>query len=151
MRHMLIKLMLCSVVIFGLSLSAYAAENETVDTILTLVSTAPFVEQIYLDDLDNTTDAQIDLSPNATELVNCYGNVNDTDGYADLRNVTATIYSSGVGTTAYSGGEDPLHRYQNESCTLDFMNDGFFNCTFDVQYYAQNTTWTCGVNVKDFA
>jgi hypothetical protein len=154
MRHVLKKFIIFLAVSIGLSLTAFAAGNETVDTRIEIISTTPVVESIVLDDVDNTTDSVIDLSPNATELVNCYGFVNDTDGLTDLINLTARIYSSGIGTSApgFESADTNLTSYTNTSCDLSQMTtNGFFNCTFNMQFYATNTTWTCNVNVTDFA
>ncbi|MFW6230566.1 MAG: hypothetical protein ACOC32_00925 [Nanoarchaeota archaeon] len=149
---MLKKLMFFSVVLLGLSVSAYAAGNETVDSRLEVVSTTPVVESITLDDLDDVTGNSIDLTPNATERLNCYGYVNDTDGFGDLRELNATIYASGIGTQAHGVADDNLTHYTNTSCDLSSLNvDGFFNCSFNMWFYATNTTWTCSVNVTDFA
>lgn len=154
MRHVLKKLIIFLAVSIGLSLSAFAAGNETVDTRLEIVSQTPQVDSIVLDDVDNTADSVIDLTPNATELVSCSGAVSDPDGYLDLVNLTARIYSSGIGTSApaFEGGDDNITYYTNTSCDLSTMTvDGAFNCTFNMQFYATNATWTCNVNVTDFA
>lgn len=146
MRHMLKKLVIFSVVVIGLSQLTIAAENETVDSIVRIINQAPYVVNITLDDNDIMFDNEIDLSPNATEAVSCYGYVNDTNGYDDLLSVSANIYAAS--SQAYNVGDAYIDHYSNSSC---FMNglDGYFNCSFNVMFYAENSTWTCAVNVTD--
>ncbi|MFW6230604.1 MAG: hypothetical protein ACOC32_01115 [Nanoarchaeota archaeon] len=129
------------------AVAVHAAENETIPTTLDLTGNIP-TTTIFLDEAgDDGVDKSISLQPNETTLVSCWGTAFDLDGNDDLDNVTSVLYAQS--STREDVDNASIH-YTNSSCDLTgFETTGTWNCTYNVQYYAENSTWTCIVNITN--
>lgn len=133
--------------IFVVSLGVYAQENETVQTTVNITGNIP-TTSVFLDEVgDDGTDNSILLVENSTQQLSCWGVANDIDGYNDLSDISAVIYAQ----SSFQGdGNNQSIHYSNSTCDTSLLNvDGSWNCTFAVQYFAENSTWTCAVNLTD--
>lgn len=140
------KLVLFVVMLSMMSLVVFA-NNETVDSILTLYGNYPTTTVILEESGYSVIDNSIDLVPNATKSVNCHGSADDLDGVTNIASVEAWLYaeSSVKGTD----NNESFH-YTNTSCDYNFAGGvQAWNCSFNVYYFAENSTWTCGVNITD--
>jgi len=119
---------------------------------ITIVNTnvPPSILSISLDDTIPSPAGQIDLTAGSITKVVCNGTLEDLDGFSDIANAAAIIYASGNGTLPTSP-EDNNTLYRNLSCSLSQINttSAYFNCSFDIWYYAQNGTWTCNTTATD--
>jgi hypothetical protein len=136
--------------LFGVAIifaaSVHAAENETVNTVLNVTGNPPNTT-VFLDEAgDLGVDNSITLVENSTQLVSCWGTAEDLDGLGDLFNLTAYVFAE---SSAWDAASNTSVRYINDSCSNSWPASGDWNCTFDVPYFAENSTWTCMVNVTD--
>jgi hypothetical protein len=126
--------------------------NATVFAILNVTNTEPNITSVVLDDLDDSTANEIDLTANAITAVYCNATVFDFNGWQDIDSdsVNATIY---VTTEGINGDADNNHRYINSSCGScvqgSSSTEAICNCKFPVQYYANATEWTCNISITD--
>ncbi|MBN2423167.1 hypothetical protein JXB41_08140 [Candidatus Woesearchaeota archaeon] len=92
----------------------------------------------------------VDLVAASVKSVSCNGTITDNDGYNDILNVNATLFSPDYGQDEESPDNNSIH-YTNTSCVLfnQAGNNSDFNCSFDMQYYSLNSTWQCNITVID--
>jgi hypothetical protein len=126
---------------------AMAAENETTDTVVQITGNIPqttiFLDEAGGDGLDDS----ITLVENSTQLVSCWGVASDLDGLNDLANLNVTLFAES--SDRFAALNDSIN-YVNDSCDIStWTTDGAWNCTFPVQYFAENSTWTCTVNITN--
>ncbi len=117
----------------------------SVSTQANVGNVAPTVSNVVLDDATPTPADQIDLSAGTTKTVTCTGVIDDQNGYDDIVSANATIWSSSSSETA---ADDNNNHYTNTSCVLSAGYDTTkknVTCTFSMQYYADNGTWTCKI------
>jgi hypothetical protein len=119
---------------------------------LTIRDSLPTITQIVVDDYE-TADPRIDnitLNGASTRTVMCNGTATDTDGFADKVAVNATFYDTAV---AYNAADNNNTHYTNSSCYKygGVSNSVNFNCTFNVYYYANSTSWRCNATAYDNA
>ena len=90
----------------------------------------------------------IELYPAQLTKVYCNATIDDGNGYLDINSTNATIFhTSNVSTDP----DAPTAHYTNGSCRL-WQGSGTTmesSCSFDVQYFALNGTWTCNVTARD--
>lgn len=140
------KISLLILLVAMLSMTVFA-NNETVDSILTLYGNYPTTTVILEEMGYGADDNSISLVANATRPVICHGVANDLDGTTNMYDVNATIF--GTNSDQGSAENESVH-YTNTSCYYDFVSGvQEWNCTFDVHYFAENSTWTCSVNISD--
>ena len=143
-------LMLVAVTI--LAMGVVSAENVTImdgESEVDITSAYPeFVGNVTLHDNEAMGDNELDLTPGTTTPINCSGEIYDFDGWSDVANISAVIWSN---QTTYGGAEDPVNHYTNESCNWTQLSatNVTFQCLFDVQFYADPVNWTCNVTVSD--
>ena len=132
--------------LFSFATHVYATNNETVDSIMTIHGNIP-TSTIFFAVAGEPDTGSITLEPNQTTLVSCWGTAFDLDGMDDLDNLTSVIYADSSDRFA---PENASVRYENNTCDLsDFNFGGGWNCTFNVQYYAEPSEWTCAVNITN--
>jgi hypothetical protein len=90
------------------------------------------------------------LSAGAIKAVICNASFEDSNGFGDILNVSATFYF--LSRNASSPDNNTNH-YTNNNCTLinTTANGGNFSCLFGVYYYADNGTWICNITAHDIA
>jgi hypothetical protein len=123
-----------------------ADSNTTVITHLNVTNTAPTLYSV------SVNPGSIDLNPGNVTVVNCTGLIYDSNGWADIRRVNATLYD-----TAFGDGlvYDNNYRYFNSSCNTSCVSyegsgtNASCTCRFNVQYYANNGSWQCNMTVGD--
>jgi len=141
-----------SILILGVTVvtpGVLSANNSNVFARLNVTNTEPHLYSVTVDG------APIDLTAGEITIVNCTGKFWDYNGYGDIINVTATLYDSGGGFTHFSPLDNNYH-YKNSSClatcaeipATNGMN-GTCTCSFSVQYYANDSTWTCNMTIAD--
>jgi len=154
-------ILLATAVIF-LSYTAFFSEviagvgtpNVTVLTKLQVGNVYPEILNVSIND----DAASITLSASTTVNVNCVAVIRDFNGEADISNVNATFFDTAVSTI--NGADDNNYHYTNTSCALNnsfgsyngYTDDAYktlANCTFQVYYYANPSTWRCAVTVND--
>lgn len=108
----------------------------------------PFITSLLLEDNILSPLNELDLGAGATREIFCNVSVSDGDGYTDIQQVNATLYS----TTVSAGSPDAeRNHYTNSSCVLanGVGSQANYTCTFNVYYYAINGTWECLASVSD--
>lgn len=106
--------------------------------------TSVFVDDQFLDLID-----KIDLNAGGITTVFCNVTGYDEDGYADIIIANATFYSY------LNSSDDPDNNnthYTDANCTItgdDGANERYFQCIFNITYYATNGTWICNASVYD--
>jgi hypothetical protein len=127
--------------VLGLNIS-----NQTVTARVNVTNTEPNLYKVVL------TESPIDLNANGAKTVTCNGSFQDTNGYDDIDNVTATLFYEG---TLSNAQDDNNTHYSNISCgPCDVVpNTGNQNgsclCNFAVQYYANPGRWQCNMTIND--
>ncbi len=96
----------------------------------------------------------VDLNANGAATVVCNGSYSDTNGFDDIKNVTATFYDSSV--AASNAQDSNSSHYTNYSCLPCTVVTGTGNrngscvCQFSVQYYANPASvWQCNMTIND--
>lgn len=117
--------------------------NQTalVNTTVNITNSAPLIYAI-------TLDTPINLIAYDNKTVYCNVTVFDYDN--QTLELNATLYINGVSTP--TSADDGNNHYTNASCSRITSQDRLMNytCSFDLRYYADNTTnWICNATVKD--
>ena len=118
-----------------------AAANQTLNTTVNITNAAPEVRSV-------TIDTPINLEAYGEVIVNCSAVIFDWDN--DTLSVNATFFNNA--STTVEGALDNNTRYVNTTCARATPQDRLMNytCTFNVQYYADNSThWVCNVTARD--
>jgi hypothetical protein len=81
----------------------------------------------------------------------CEGIVTDYEGEDELQVFFSEFFDNSV--SSYGGSDDNNEHYTNTSCDVDASygngNQSYFNCTYNVQYYANSGSWNCTLSVND--
>ncbi len=90
----------------------------------------------------------IDLTIGGIKIVLCNATVTDNDNITDIAGVNATLYHS---SSTYNSSDDNNDHYTNTSCKLisSTQYTGGYSCSFPMQYYSNNGSWTCNLTVID--
>jgi len=91
----------------------------------------------------------VNLNAGSTKAVTCEATVSDGDGWANITTVNATIWRS---SSTEASADDNNDHYTNTSCNLGAntsATDMPATCTFSLQYYAKDGTWTCKIRAYD--
>jgi hypothetical protein len=140
------KFILC-IILLLYALTVAAQENETVQSVVNITGNVPTTTVLLDEAGEDGSDNSILLVENSTQLLSCWGVADDLDGISDLADVTAVIYAES--STRQASDNQSIH-YTNTSCDTSTISlDGQWNCTFNVQYFSENSTWTCAVNVTN--
>lgn len=121
------------------------------DTAPNMTMTTPLeLQNVTVDDIFSTPENEIDLAANSTSEVFCTGIIETYSDINSVDNVTAVLYAS---SSTPQSSDDNNNHYSNNTCdinqTYGTASQGFFNCTFDVEYYANSETWTCQATVTN--
>lgn len=105
---------------------------------------------IIVEDDISPPENQVDLTAGSTELVTCTATTTDADGYEDVTSASAFFYDIGEGKTWDSPDDNSSH-YTNNTC---YLSNGIGDakdvaCTFELWYYANNSTWKCNITATD--
>jgi hypothetical protein len=123
--------------------------NATVITKVNVTNTEPFVYNVVI------TPSPIILVPGNYTKVTCTAYVRDWNGWQDFSNGThnATFYDVNYN---YRSPDDNNTHYSNYSCgnCIPIAGDpegtnATCNCSFNVYYYANDTTWQCNFSIMD--
>lgn len=140
------KYLLLGLIICALALHVTAFDNTTSPSLMTLYGNYP-TSEIYITESGELPDGSLTLNPNSTQEISCYGTAQDLDGTDNLFDVEAWLYS---GSSVKEANDNTSIHYSNTSCDISTLDtNGFWNCSFDVYFFAENTTWICGANVTD--
>lgn len=129
--------------VFGLNVT-----NATVIARVNVSNTEPTIYKVKID----SPVPPIDLTANAATTVICNGSIQDTNGFDDIKNVSARFYDI---TVASNASDDNNTHYTNSSCGNCTAVPGTNNqngsclCQFGVQYYANNAVWQCNMTIND--
>jgi hypothetical protein len=104
----------------------------------------------YIDSITVNGDENINLVAASNITISCSGTIHAEKGFSDILRVNATFFSSGSGFNPDSPDNKSNH-FSNKTCTVvdEPGITEFFNCTFEVPYYAVNGTWTCNASIID--
>lgn len=118
--------------------------NYTVDTRVNITGSPPVI-------MDISTPATVTLNAGGLTNITCNVSIRDYNGWNDISsggNVNATFFTAPATETS---ADDNSTHYTNASCARTGQNGYFSNytCGFQVNYYANNGSWTCHVRVND--
>jgi len=125
--------------------------NESVTTVVNVWNTEPVLYDIVI------SPNPIDLNPDNLTQVNCTGYFFDYNGWSDVAGgkVNATFYDVASGFTSGSASDENAH-YRNASCaetcaevTGTNGQNGTCTCSFNVEYFANASTWQCNMSIFD--
>jgi len=106
------------------------------------LAAAPTVDTVTVTD-------PVNLNAGSTKTVTCEATVSDADGWANITVVNATIWHS---SSTEASADDNNDHYTDVSCdigTNTSETDAPVTCTFALQYYAKDGTWTCKIRAHD--
>jgi len=127
-------------------------KNVTVWTRVNITNSRPEVLNVTFQDASNTSLRNITINAGNTKTVYCNVSVRDWNGFNDIIYLNATIWHSA--TSNYSAADSNNSHYTNNSCIINASTSlyiGWYVCSFDVYYYANNGTWICNASVVDNA
>ena len=136
------------VFVVSLAFSVSASGNDTVDSIMNLAGNIP-TSTIFFEVAGNPGGVgSIELVPNSTTTLSCWGVADDLDGISALDDLTSVIYAD---SATRDGQNNASIVYRNDSCDITAWSSGSgeWNCTYQVQYYAEPSDWTCAVNITN--
>lgn len=137
------KLFIAMFVIVSLFSVGFAfAEDGTTE--VTILNSAPTVDTLELNDA-SSGDETMTLTAANTTTITCNGTASDADGNTDITGVSGVIWST---NSTYGGVDAPATHYTDSDCGYAA---GTFSCSFDVQFYADATSWTCNATATDNA
>ena len=144
---MIKKIMVIAMLFFvSLSVSVFANNNETIETVMNITGNIP-TSTIFFAVAGESAGTPINLQPNATTTLSCWGTADDLDGLDDLADLSSVIYADGIARFA---PDNETNHYTNNTCDLsEFTVNGNWNCTYQVQYYADPSEWTCAINITN--
>jgi len=132
--------------------------NATVQTSLTVGNTYPRILNVSINN-DNTT---VILNANTTSRVYCVAVIRDYNNQSDLDTVMGEFFHNTTSNYSEDGqsGDDNNWHYTNSTCNMTYNTSGYKgylddpflvlgNCSFDVQYYADDGGWNCTMYVND--
>lgn len=115
------------------------------------LNSPPAVFNLSVDDGLSVPAGEIDLVPLASREVYCSGIIYEYEGESGFSNISVAFYDNSV--SSFYDLDDNNYHYTNNSCYLDSGYGGveelFFNCTFQVKYYANSGNWNCTVWAQD--
>ena len=123
--------------------------NVSVWTHVNITNSKPEVLNISIYETVNLSNRNITVSAGGLKSVTCNASVRDWNGFNDIKTVNATLYYI---TNQSTNPDDNNTHYTNSSCTLNASTGtytGWYACSFNVIYYANNGTWTCNVTAID--
>ncbi len=130
----------------NLVLAGAGKDNVTITSLLKIGNSFPEIINITINNDNN-----IDLTPNSTTLVNVVTIIRDYNGEGDIMNVTSEFFDTSV--SSYGSNDDNNFHYSNSSCSLNLSygnkTEAFFNCGFQVEYYANSGNWNCTAKATD--
>jgi len=124
-------------------------KNVTVWTHVNITHSRPEVLNVTIFETFNTSATSITVAAGATKRITCNATIRSWDGFNDIVYVNATLWH--WSTSNHSAIDNNNSHYTNASC---FINNtiantsgfiGYYECNFDVYYYANNGTWACNV------
>jgi hypothetical protein len=115
------------------------------------LNSPPQVRSIFAEDNFFVPIKEIDLTPASTKEITCEGVIIEYDGNESLVNVTGEFFDE---TNSFYGDiDDNNFHYTNNTCDLNLgygsSYEAYFNCSFEVAYYANSGNWNCTVKATD--
>lgn len=108
------------------------------------------LQNVTVDDIFTSPENEIDLITNSTAKVFCTGVIETYTDINSIDNVTSILYAS---SSTLQASDDNNNHYSNNTCNINktygTASQGFFNCSFDVEYYANSEGWTCQATVTN--
>ena len=87
------------------------------------------------------------LNPGSTKTILCNGTVNHENGFSSITEINGSIYHESFSIN------DQVNRtyiYHDSDCkTADTELNGWFECSFDVYFFAIPGNWSCSVKAVD--
>jgi hypothetical protein len=118
-------------------------KNFSVDTKINITGSPPTVQRVILL-------SPITLTAGTITNITCNATIRDYNGFADLNTVNATFFFNG---TSEFAAENNNTNYFNSSCSvIAGQASGVFanyTCTFPINFYANNGSWSCEVRAND--
>ena len=124
-------------------------KNVTVTTFVNITHSKPEVLNVTVYEAINLSNRNITINAGSTKTVYCNATLRDWDGFNDITKVNATLYY--MPTSNHTAFDNNNSHYTNSTCTLNGTGPigylGWFICSFDVQYFANNGTWSCNMTI----
>lgn len=122
----------------------YNYDHVNVTTQVNVTNAGPEIQSIVISPSPNMV-----LAAGSTKTVYCNTTIRDWNGFADIDTVNATFYHYYNLSTQI---DDNNEHYTNTSCA-EISNDGQYianySCSMEIQYFANNGSWSCNVSVND--
>jgi hypothetical protein len=125
-------------------------QNVTVHTNLTITHSKPDVMNVSVYEALNLSAKNITIKAGDFKSVICNATVRSWEGFNDINKVNATLYH--VATSNTSANDSYDNHYTNVSCVYNSSLStfiGWYVCSFNVIYYANNGSWICNVSVSN--
>jgi hypothetical protein len=125
-------------------------KNVTVQTHVNITNSKPEILNVTVYEALNFSARNITVSAGAIKTIYCNATVRDWNGFNDITFLNASLWH--IATSSFSAIDNNNSHYTNSSCTLNASvssNEGWYVCSFDVLYYANNGTWNCNVSIVD--
>ena len=125
-------------------------KNVTVWTSVNITHSKPEILNMTIYEAQNISNRNITITSGGTKRIYCNASVRDWDGYNDITYVNASIWY--IPGSSYNATDDNNTHYTNVSCYYNASTGtftGWYVCSFDVLYYANNGTWNCNVTAQN--
>jgi hypothetical protein len=148
------SLIILSALSFGVTMTTPSVGGANVSSVLAKLNVSNTPPILYEVIIVSAVNDKIDLTPGDNTTIICNASVWDRNGYQDIRSINATLFRWSVGAGA---ADDRNNHYTNGTCNVsncvmkDVSTNGTCPCSFSVDYFADNATWTCNVTIMDDA
>ncbi len=149
---------LIAVLVSFFSLPIIASANQTV-VVPTFLNVGNVFPEVLIVNITDYSGQNITLSPDSTKAVYCNGIARDYNNDTDIMNISAQFFQN---TSFWGDSNDNNTHYTNNTCYIDYNATNVdygddssgnytvnYNCSFNVQYYANPGTWNCTVYAFD--
>ena len=125
-------------------------KNVTVWTHVNITHSKPEILNVSIYETSNASAKNITITAGGTKKISCNATIRDWDGFNDVTYVNATIWY--VPTSGPLFANNNNSHYTNVTCGINASTSayvGWYVCSFDVLYYANNGTWMCNVSAEN--
>jgi hypothetical protein len=125
-------------------------KNVTVWTHVNITHSRPEVLNVSVYEMLNISTNNITITAGSTKRIYCNATIRDWDGFSDVVYVNATIWH--MFTSNNTAPDNNNSHYTNLTCNLNASLSayiGWYVCSFDPLYYANNGTWMCNVSAQN--
>jgi len=125
-------------------------KNVTVWTHVNITHSKPEILNMTIYEMLNISAKNITVTAGGTKRIYCNATIRDFDGFNDIVYVNATIWYMPTSGPLFADNNNS--HYTNVTCGLNASISqyiGWYVCSFDAWYYANNGTWMCNVSTEN--